>query len=411
MTSSHSQQRNARRFAWSNGLQNLGDELVSAKTVLPWLFGAAGVPHLITALLVPIREAGSMLPQAALTPWVTTHAARKRLWLAGSIGQGVCAIILAVCAVSTRSWVLGVLSIAALSVLSLFRALCSISGKDIQGRTISKGRRGLVTGRAAQIGGGATLITGIALALFSPLPIWALALVVAIGGATWMLSAAIFSGIAEPVPDTAVTERGVDKHWFSDTWQLYRGTADFRNFVNVRALMLVTALSTSFIVALASDSGNHALSGLAGFVLASGLASLLGGRISGIWSDQSSKNVMAVGSLSASLVLLCVIACALWAPATVNAWVFPLGFFLVNLAHTFIRVARKTYIVDMAGGDRRTQYVGAANTMMGLILLGLGAVSAGIALAGPVAALLFFAGLGLVGSYRAWGLKEVSTPV
>ncbi|MDN6247130.1 MAG: MFS transporter, partial [Corynebacterium casei] len=59
--------RNASRFVIANGMQNLGDELVAAKTVLPWLFQSAGVPAALTGLLVPIRESGSMLPQAALT--------------------------------------------------------------------------------------------------------------------------------------------------------------------------------------------------------------------------------------------------------------------------------------------------------------------------------------------------------
>ncbi len=61
-------------------------------------------------------------------------------------------------------------------------------------------------------------------------------------------------------------------------------------------------------------------------------------------------------------------------------------------------MARKTYIVDMAGGDKRTFYVGAANTMMGAILLMVGGISAVISLAGPTAALLFLAALGCAGS-------------
>ncbi len=52
-------------------------------------------------------------------------------------------------------------------------------------------------------------------------------------------------------------------------------------------------------------------------------------------------------------------------------------------------MARKTYIVDMAGGDKRTFYGGAANTMMGASLLMVGGISAVISLAGPTAALLF----------------------
>lgn len=198
-------------------------------------------------------------------------------------------------------------------------------------------------------------------------------------------------------------QEGIDKSWWSDTWELFTGDAQFRNFVIVRSLLLVSALSTAFIVLLHDD-----LSGIYGFVLASGLASLVGGRVSGIFSDRSSKNTMAAGAAISSVIILLIVAGSHWAPDSVNAWVMPLGFFAVNLAHTAVRVARKTYVVDMAGGDKRTQYVGAANTMMGIILLIVGGISSVIALAGPEAALIFLALVGFVGVWRAGSLKEVS---
>ncbi|MDU4407703.1 MAG: MFS transporter, partial [Corynebacterium sp.] len=222
-----------------------------------------------------------------------------------------------------------------------------------------------------------------------------------VGAATWAIAAWVFSGVDEPVPEE--TEGGIDKQWWKDTWQLFTSDGQFRNFVIVRALLLVSALSTSFIVLLSTN-----LSGLYGFVLASGLASLVGGRISGVYSDKSSKNTMAVGAAVASIVLVLLVASSHWAPDGVNAWVMPIGFFAVNLAHTAIRVARKTYVVDMAGGDKRTQYVGAANTMMGIILLIVGGISSVVALAGPEAALLFLALIGFLGVWRARSLKEVS---
>ena len=80
------EEHNARRFIWSNGLQNIGDQIVAPKTVLAWMFTAAGVPAVFTSFLVPIRESGSMLPQFALSPWVTSHASRKKVWLIGSGG-------------------------------------------------------------------------------------------------------------------------------------------------------------------------------------------------------------------------------------------------------------------------------------------------------------------------------------
>lgn len=388
---------NARYFVWANGLQNLGDQVVAAKTVLPALFQSADVPNFFTGLLVPIRESGSMLPQAALSPWVSTHRARKRLWIIGSVGQAASAAALGIGALLFDAWFLGLYSLLALAFLSLFHALCSLAGKDVQGRTIPKKQRGQVTGRATALGGAATLLVGILLAFLGELPQWALAVVILAGASTWAFAALVFGGVEEPVSEEE--PRGIDKRWWSDTWTLFTGNKHFRDFVIVRSLLLVSALSTSFIVLL------HPVS-LAGFVLASGLAALLGGRVSGMLSDASSSRTMALGAGRASVLLLGLVAADYWAPEAVLVWVMPLGFFLVHLAHTAVRVARKTYIVNMAEGDERTRYVGAANTLMGVMLLGMGGVSAVISMAGPDVALLFLALVGFVGVWRARRLPE-----
>ena len=128
---------NARRFVIANGVQNLGDQLVAAKTVLPWLFQAAGVPAALTALLVPTRESGSMLPRAALPPGVLNSPSRKKLWIIGGIVQALAALGIAVAAVVLESLALGLVVLVLLGMLSIGRALCSITGKDVQGQTIS----------------------------------------------------------------------------------------------------------------------------------------------------------------------------------------------------------------------------------------------------------------------------------
>jgi len=84
------------------------------------------------------------------------------------------------------------------------------------------------------------------------------------------------------------------------------------------------------------------------------------------------------------------------------------GYFLLTLLHTGVRVGRKTYVVDMAEGDLRTAYVAVSNTAMGVILLIVGGISSVLALAGVTWALLFLAGLGLLGAVWGWRLPEVS---
>lgn len=405
MAESTSERHAARRFIWANGLQNIGDQIVAPKTVLPWLFSAAGVPAVFTSLLVPIREAGSMLPQAALSPWVTSQRSRKRVWLIGSWGQAIAAALIALGALLFGAWLLGLLTLVLLAVFAVFRSLCSIAGKDVQGRTIAKGHRGQITGRATALAGAFTLAIGAALMLLpEELPRWTLGALLAAGALTWVAAALVFAGIQEPEaePQPDATERG-----FRDTLQLVRTDRQLQRFLLVRSLMLVTALSTPFIITLASEQ--HAqLSGLGAFIIASGGASLLGGRISGRWSDRSSKSTMAWAAGTASTVLVLLVFSARLAPESINAWVMPLGFFIVNLAHTAVRVSRKTYLVDMAEGDRRTLITGVANTVMGVVLLLVGGLSSLISLFGTQATLLFLAVIGYAGVVGAATLDDVS---
>lgn len=415
--------RNASRFVIANGMQNLGDELVAAKTVLPWLFQSAGVPAALTGLLVPIRESGSMLPQAALTQWVVNSPSRKRLWILGGIVQALAALGIAVAALLADGLLLGLTVLVLLGVLSLGRALSSITGKDVQGRTISKGKRGVVTGRATTLGGVSTLVVGGLLVFLGDVSLAAIVVLLLIGAAAWGVASLVFTGIVEPEETPAATAgetavagkgQGSDKrsgqkgNWWADTWGLFRNDKKFRDFVIVRSLMLVSALSTSFIVALSHSVGNDSLSGLAGFVLASGLAALLGGVVSGRLSDISSRKVMTYGAAIASTLLILIVLAARTLPQEWNFYLLPLGFFAINLVHTGIRVARKTYVVDMAEGNQRTRYVASANTLMGVILLLVGGVSAVIASAGNAAAIIFLALIGFVGVWRAGKLPEVS---
>lgn len=410
----HQQQSNGRHIAIANALQNIGDQTASAKTVLPWLFTAAGVPAAFSGLLVPVRESLAMLPQAALRGWVTSQGSRKRIWLLGSLGQALCAALMAIAALVLTGTSLGVAIVALLACLAIFRSLCSLSGKDVLGRAVSKGQRGAVTGTATTLSGIVTIaVGGVLLFVPSPIPVWVGAVLIGIGALGWCVAALSFARVDEnlstrPAKNAAQSALpSTTLPWYSDTWQLLLNDAHFRQFVIVRSLLLVSSFSTAFIVTL-SARNDSSFADLGAFVFVSGLSALLAGRISGIWSDRSSKTVMSVAAGTASLVLLLLVASSLTLPPGWNSVLFPLGFFLVSLSHAAIRVARSTYLVDMAENDQRTRYTGAANTLMGVILLGVGALSSVIALQGPAWALVFLALIGFVGVWAARKLPEVS---
>ncbi|GAA2044541.1 hypothetical protein GCM10009720_26840 [Yaniella flava] len=94
---------------------------------------------------MPIREAGSMLPQAFLTPLILRVRYRKWVFVAGAFIQAIAVAAMVSTAALAEGLTAGVLIVAALAVFALGRCLCSISSKDVQGRTVPKGQRGRST--------------------------------------------------------------------------------------------------------------------------------------------------------------------------------------------------------------------------------------------------------------------------
>ncbi len=244
---------NAARLVGALTLQKLGDVVVDAKTVLPWLLAAVGAPAGLTGLLVPIRESGSLLPQASLVPRVRRVAVRKWVWVVGALGQGAAAAVMAVAAATTSGALAGGIIVAALAGLALARSLSSISSKDVLGRTVPKGTRGRVNGAATVASGAVAITLGLAIrALGGPdADPFALAGLVGAGALAWLLGALVFARVVEPSgADDATTVEG---GWVRHSLRLLGQDRPFRRFVTTRTLLLVSALSPPFVITLASE--------------------------------------------------------------------------------------------------------------------------------------------------------------
>lgn len=398
---------NGLRHLVASTCQSAGDQVVNAKTVLPWLLTTVGAPGVLLGLLVPIREAGSMLPQAGMTPWLARRAERRWWWVLGAVGQAVSVTAMAALALLAEGLVAGLGIVAALTVFATCRALSSLSGKDVLGRTIPKGQRGQINGLVTMTSGLAAIALGVGLGVFGgeDLDTAVLAALLAVAAVSWLVGAVVFAGIREPAAD--VEEGGQGSGWARRAVAALRGDQSLRRFVAVRALLLVSALSPPFVVAMAAADGGAGLGGLGPFVIAQGVAGVVGGRVFGRWADRSSRRVMVAGALVASSVVLGFLVLAAL-PATESwALLYPATYLLLALVHTGVRVARKTYVVDVAGDERRTEYIAVSNSAIGLLLLLTGAVSGALATLGSEVALAFLAALGLAGAVLGRSLPEV----
>ena len=404
---------NGLRQVAANSLQSIGDQVVNAKTVLPWLLTMLGAPAGFAGLLVPVRESGSMLPQAALRPWVTSRPRRRGVWVLGALGQAAASLVLAATAASAEGVLAGVLVVVALGGFAVSRSLCSLAGKDVLGRTVPKGQRGRITGAATAVSGVVALTLGVGLRLVGgDVGSTVLAVLLLVAAILWVTAALVYAGVREPREEPAHPGDGDGDSdgWLRPAWRLLRDDVLFRRFVTARALLLVSALAPPFVVTAAAGAGTGGVSGLSGFVVASGLASLLGGRVFGGSADRSSRRLMTAGAATASTVVLGVAALLLVAGRDVPGWVLVGAFFVLALVHVGVRVGRKTYVVDAADGDRRTEYVAVSNTTMGLLLLVVGLLATAVAALGVAAALAFLGALGLAGAVAAHRLPEVSAP-
>lgn len=398
--------RNALRHIGAQTLQSIGDQVVNAKTVLPWLVSALGAPSAFVAFLVPIRESGSMLPQAAWAPRVRRRTVRKWVWVAGAAGQAVATAGLALVAATAEGAVAGVGVLVALAVFALSRSLSSIASKDVLGRTVPKGERGQITGVTTVASAAVALSLGLALRVWGGDDVGVGVLAVLLGAAAlaWMGAAVVFSTIREPAGEAEEADDD-GPGWVKQSMELWRADKVFRTFVIARALLLVSALSPPFVVTLGAQQGSG-LSSLGLFVIAQGIAGLVGGRVFGKLADRSSRRVMIWAAVAASAVIVVFVALLQVPGLAETAWLGATAYLLLAVVHVGTRLARKTYVVDIAEGDRRTQYVAVANTLMGVLLLALGAVTAGLAVIGAQFALLLLAALGIAGAIVGRRLPE-----
>lgn len=360
----------------SLSLTKLGDLIASPKTTLAWLASAVGAPGWVLGYLVPIRESGAMVPQLLVGGWIRRRPLRKWVWVAGSLLQGVCVAGLAWVALALSGVTAGWAMLGLVACFSLARCLCSVAVKDVIGKTIVERRRGQLSGWAGSAAGLLSVAVGATVALAPP-DQWdgaILALLLLGAAGLWWLSSLVFAAIPEQAGDSG-RGRGMVRSLAS--MSLLRTDPYFRRFVIARALLMGSALSAPFYVALAQGAAGGGLAVLGGVLVAAGVASLFSGAFWGYFADRSTRSVMAIAGILTFGVGLGTFAASRFAPALVEgAWFVPVAYLLLSVAHEGVRVGRATHVVNLGEGNRRTDFVAISNSVIGVLLLLVGSVGA-----------------------------------
>ena len=389
----------------SLGATKTADGLIDPKLVLSWLLTQLGAPAAFIGLLVPVRESGALLPQLFTAAWLRSLSRRKWAWAAGSIIQGLAAITMAVAALTLEGTAAGIAIVSALGVLALARSVCSVTYKDVLGKTVSKARRGTATGTASSVSALFVILFGAALAsglidrmTFVPSAIF-------VAGGLWLMAALLFSTLQE---EAGATEGG--RNPLKAAWQnlsLLREDAQLRRFIATRGLLISTALAPPFMVALsASETAENAFGGLGLLVIASAGASLLSAYVWGRLADRSSRQVLIFSAVAATIALAATL--ALDAAGLLQAvWALPLVIFTLMIAYQGVRLGRSTHLVDMATQETRAAYTALSNTIIGVLLAIGGAFSLLAEVAGLAVVIGVLAAMSAAAALVALGLSEV----
>lgn len=399
--SDEAEARNGLRHILSLSLTKIADGLIAPKLVLSWLLGVLGAPASFVALLVPLREAGALLPQVFLAGWLERRHQRRWMWVAGSAGQGFMAALIATSALFLQGWAAGLAICLLLATLALFRAACSVSYKDILGKTVGQTKRGAVTGMAGSVSSIAVLI--FAGLMLSGLIQTKTAVIVAIALAAvlWLSAALIFSTLDED-DSTTQTDTGAQRFW-----SVIKDDANLRRFILVRGLLTATALAPPFLAVMTTQGGGGDLQTLGALLVASAAAGFVSSYAWGWLADRSSRLMLLLAGLLGAASMAAGVAVNLAGLAQTTALI-PGVLFVLMVAYHGVRQARSTYLVDISPEDRRTVNAAVANLAIGLILLLAGAFGGALSWIGPNSALIGFACMSALGGLAALGLRDVS---
>lgn len=326
----------------------------------------------------------------------------------GAFIQALCIIGIGIVAWNMQGLHAGIAIISLIIIMSLARGLSSVAAKDVVGKTIPKTRRGALNGYSGSLAGLIVVGLGVYFLLvgekpFSPQNFGVLLF---IAGFFWIVAALTYLNIKEFEGETDGGGNAISVAL--KKLLLLKTDKAFRLFVITRALFLCSVLSAPFFVILAQQqtNANNSLLGL--FILASGLADFSSSIVWGKLSDLSSRKSMIFGaSISTVLGFLVFFLSVFYENIFSHIWLMPLIYFTLTVGYQGIRIGRKTYLVDLAGGNKRTDYVAVSNTIIGFVLLLAGFIGTLSSLIGLSGIILVLSIISVIGILFAFKLPEV----
>lgn len=347
----------------------LAEQIASPSLVLPWFLAALGAPATLTGFLVPVSRGGSLLPQLAVSAKIRAFEVRKWFWVGAGTVQFLALLLMALTAVLFTGKTAGIMVLFLLLLFSMASGVGSVSFKDVLAKTIPKGKRGTLLSLRALLGGLLALAAGVMLNLYvareEEVSLYVILLVIA--AFLWLVAAILFALIKEFSGETSGGRSAIKEA--KAGWDLLKEQPAFLRFVTARSLLLSVMLVIPFYSIFAREVTGTAISSLGIYVIANSMAMVLSSYFWGRFSDRSSRSVLVAGGIIALLTALMALSFPLFPENWQTPVTFSLVFFFAGIAHSGIRLGRKTYLVDGAPEKDRPLYVSVSNTVVGFITL------------------------------------------
>jgi len=384
----------------------LAEKIINPGLTLPWIFNFLGAPSALVGALVPIKDAGSLLPQLFVSGKIRSKPKRKQYWVMAAIVQAIAMFLSGLAVFTLDGKIVPYLLAAALLIFSMASGVGSVAFKDVVAKTIPKGERGQMLSYRSTFGGILGLVAGGILVFVikgnADKNVYAGMFVAA--SVLWFLAALLFHFIKE---EKGATEGGrTPFNEFKRGADLLKSDLDFRNFIIVRALLMAIPLSQPFYILMSRNLSDGSWEQIGYIIIVGGIAQVVSSPFWGRLSDKSPTFLMRLVAFIS--IVASGFASYLYA-SDINPgfyWFLPV-FFVHGIAYAGARLSRKTYLVDFAPDEERPTYVSVANTAIGLFTV----VAAGFGFVaqffGLIAQLGFFVLMLLAAALLSTKLKAV----
>ena len=348
--------------------------LVSVETVVPSLADQLTDSALVIGLVSTVFGAAWLLPQLAVAHVIKDKPSKQPYILPGIIGRHVALLL-----VTLALWLgLARRPAAMLGVIFLYLALfaasdgvVAVSWFDILARTVPVKSRGRLLGVGQALSGLTGVGAGVLVGRILGAPGFAFpanyALLFTTAAVLLVPSSVAIMLLREPPPEPVKHD---EKAAAKGKWlKLLADDRAFRRVIVCRILVAMVGLTSPFYVVHASDVLLLPSQTIGVFVIAQTLGGLVASLVLGALSARKGPLiVIRIGSVFAALAPLLALLADLAGGGRL-AFAYPAVFVASGVANSIWTLGFFNYMLEIAPDDLRPVYVGAGNTIMGIMTL------------------------------------------